>query len=54
MKHPKYHSLYGDFYAKEIGRLAQGMPGLVERTNTMFFIKKTAVPVNRWRDVPHG
>ena len=30
------------------------MPGLVEGTNTMFFIKKTAFPNDRWRDVTYG
>ena len=30
------------------------MPGLVEGTNTMFFIKKIAVPVDRCRDVTYG
>ena len=29
------------------------MPGLEEGTNTMFFIKKTAVPADRWRDVTY-
>ena len=54
MKNPKYRPLYQNSYAKEIGRLAQGIPGLVEGTNTMFFIEKTAVPVGRWRDVTYG
>ena len=30
------------------------MPGQVEGTNNMFFIYKTAVPANRWRDVTYG
>ena len=38
MNKPKYFPLYCDYYAKEIGRLAQGMPGLVEGTSTVFFI----------------
>lgn len=32
---------------KEFGRLAQGMPGLVEGTDTMFFIAHDAKPANR-------
>ena len=32
----------------------QVIPGLVEGTNTMFFIKKTAVPANRWRYLTYG
>ena len=40
MKNPKYRNLYGNSYAKEIGRLAQGMPGQVTGTNTIFSSKK--------------
>ena len=36
MQKPKYRQLYCNSYAKEIGRLAQVMPGLVESMNTMF------------------
>ena len=32
MKNPKYRALYEKAYAKEIGRLAQGMPGLAGGT----------------------
>ena len=52
-KNPKYRPLYRNSCAKEIGRLAQGMPGLVEETNTMFFIEETAVPTDRWKDVTY-
>ena len=30
------------------------MPGLVEGTNTMFFIDKQDIPVDRWKDVTYG
>ena len=30
------------------------MPGLAEGTNTIFFIPKRDVPINRWRDVTYG
>ena len=53
-KKPKYCNLYGNSYAKEIGRLAQGMPGQVTGTNTIFFIYKNNVPADRWRDVTYG
>ena len=36
MKKPKYSKLYGESYAKELGRLAQGIPGKVTGTNTFF------------------
>ena len=51
MKNPKYRNHYGNSYAKEIGRLAQGMPGQVTGTNTIFFIYKKDLPADRWRDV---
>ena len=52
--HPKYLPLYQNSYAKEIGRLAQGMPGLVTGTNTIFFIERTAVAADRYREVTYG
>ena len=54
MKNPKYRPLYRNYYAKEIGRLTQGMPSLLEGNNPMVFIKKTAVTAERWRDVTYG
>ena len=54
MKNPKYRPLYCNYYAKEIGRLTQGMPSLLEGNNPMVFIKKTAVTAEMWRDVTYG
>ena len=54
MKNPKYCQLYGKSYAKELGRLAQGIPGQVEGTNTIFFIDKSDIPTARWRDVTYS
>ena len=54
MKNPRYRALYKKAYAKEIGRLAQGMPGLADGTETIFFIDKSEVPPNRWGDVTYG
>ena len=34
--------------------MAQGMPDLVEGTNTMFFIDKQYIPSDRWKDVIYG
>ena len=53
MKNPKYRNLYRHTYAKEIGRLAQGMPGQVTRTSPFFFINKKDVPADRWRYVTY-
>ena len=54
MKNPKYCQLYCNSYAKYIGRLSQGMPGLVDGNEKNCFIEKTDVPVDRWRDVRYG
>ena len=54
MRKPKYRQIYRNSYPKEIGRLAQGMPCIVEGTNTMSFIDKQDIPVNRWKDVTYG
>ena len=42
--------LWGKAFGKEIGRLAQGLPGIVEGTNTIDFISKSDVPKDRFRD----
>ena len=34
--------------------MAQGTPGLVEGTSTMFFIEKKSIPADMWRDVKYG
>ena len=47
MKNSKYLHLYATSYRKELGRLAQGMPGKAEGTNTIFFIDKADVPAER-------
>ena len=36
---------------KKFGRLAQGMPGRVEGTNTIIFIRKSDIPVDQRKDV---
>ena len=51
---PKYRKLWQRSYGDEVGHLAQGMPGRVEGTDTIFFIKKKDVPAHRWRDITYG
>ena len=48
---PKYKEVWGDAFGKEVGRLAQGIPGKVEGTDTLFFINKDEVPKDRLKDV---
>ena len=44
---PKYHEIWSKSYGNELGQLAQGMPGRVEGTNTLFFIEKEDLPTAR-------
>ena len=54
MKTPKYRELYCKSYSKEMGRLAQGLPRIVNGTNTIFFINKEDIPEEQWKDVTYG
>ena len=51
---PKYRKTWSEAYGKEIGRLAQGIPGVVDGTDIIVFIKKNKVPSDRWKDVMYG
>ena len=54
IKRPKYKNEWGYSFGNKIGRLAQGMPGRNDGTNTLFFINKNEVPDDRWKDVTYG
>ena len=53
MKSPNYCRLYGTSYGKELVKIAQGMPGRVEGTDTIFFINKYNVPTTRCKYVTY-
>jgi hypothetical protein len=53
IKHNKYKKVWGAASGNEIGRLAQGIPGRVEGTNTFFFIDQNAIPKDRTKDVTY-
>jgi hypothetical protein len=50
---PKTRATWQRSCGNEFGRLAQGMPGRVEGTNTIFFIKKSDIPEDRQGDVTY-
>ena len=50
---PEYYKTWQKSYGDKVGRLDQGMPGRVEGTGTLFFIRKTDVPNQRWRDITY-
>ncbi len=58
MKHllvnPKYKEVWGKLYTTELGRLAQGIPGVSKRTDTIVFIQRDKVPIDQIKDVRYG
>jgi len=50
LKRPHYREVWGNAFGKEIGRLAQGIPGVVEGTDTIDSINKSDVPADRIKD----
>ena len=51
---PEYRDTWTKAYGNKIGRLAQGLPGRVEGTNTLDFIKKEDIPYERRKDTTYG
>eukprot|EP00804_Cyclotella_cryptica_P006250 CCRYP_010108-RA/>CCRYP_010108-RA protein AED:0.40 eAED:0.40 QI:0/-1/0/1/-1/1/1/0/258 len=51
---PKYRDTWQNAYGKELGRLAQGLPGIVKGTDTIAFIQQSHGPQDRWKDVTYG
>ena len=54
LKNPAYREIWGGAFGKEVGRLAQGLDGIVEGTDTIDFIDKSDVPPDRWKDVTYA
>eukprot|EP00804_Cyclotella_cryptica_P026916 CCRYP_014749-RA/>CCRYP_014749-RA protein AED:0.26 eAED:0.26 QI:0/0/0/1/0/0/2/0/1022 len=54
IKNPKYCTIWKNAYGKELGRLAQGIPGTVKGTNTIVFIVYNEIPPQRRKDVTYG
>ena len=54
LKKPDYVDVWSKAGGKEIGRLAQGLPGVVEGTNTMFFKAYEEIPQDRRKDVTYA
>jgi hypothetical protein len=52
--HPKYKEIWMHSSANEFGRLAQGVGGRIQGTNTIYFIHKHQVPNDRHRDVTYA
>eukprot|EP00804_Cyclotella_cryptica_P020002 CCRYP_007863-RA/>CCRYP_007863-RA protein AED:0.32 eAED:0.31 QI:0/0/0/1/0/0/3/0/485 len=54
IKNPKYSTIWKNAYGKELGRLAQGVFGTVQGTNTIVFIAPGQTPANRQKDITYG
>jgi hypothetical protein len=54
VKIPKYRDKWSQAFGKEIGRLAQGLEGVVEGTNTWFFMPYEDIPEDRRKDVTYA
>ena len=52
-KKPQFKEVWSKTGSKEIGRLAQGVPGVVDGTNTIFFIDYDQIPNDRSKDVTY-
>lgn len=53
IKHPLHKRTWGPSFSKEVGRLAQGIKGVVEGTDTIFFIPYDQIPADRIKDVTY-
>ena len=54
IRHPEYPELWGAQHGKVIGRVAQGLPGIIEGTDTIKFITRKDIPADRQRDVTNA
>ena len=54
MSHLEYRVVWVKDYAKELGRLPQGLPRVVDGTDAFYFITKYEVPFDHQRDVTYG
>jgi hypothetical protein len=58
MKHlqvnPKCKEVWEKLYTTELGRLAQGIPGVSKGTDTIVFIQRDEVPTDRIKDDTYG
>ena len=53
LKHPKFMAAWSTSAAHKFGRLAQGVSGQVQGTDTIQFIYKNEVPMDRFKDVTY-
>ena len=54
VKHPNHRKLWSGAFGKEVGHLSQGLPSIVEGTNTVNFIFKNEIPADRFKDITYA
>ena len=54
VKHPNHKKVWGGAFGKEVGRLSQELPGIVEGADTLNFIFKNEIPADRFEDVTYS
>ena len=54
IKHPHHKEVWGGAFGKEVGRLSQELPGIVEGTDTLDFIFKNEIPADRLKDITYA
>ena len=54
VKIPKYREVWSKAFGKEIRRLAQGLSGTVEGTNTLFFVPFDKVPKHERKNITYA
>ena len=54
IRHLKFQDAWSAVFGKGIGHLMEGLPGVVEGTNTIGFIMKDEVPADKFKDTTYA
>ena len=54
VKQPNHKKVWGGAFGKEVGRLAQGLPGIVEGIDTVNFLFTNEIPSDSFKDVTYA
>ena len=54
IRHPKHRKIWSRGMSQEVGRLAQGILGAVDGTDTIVYIERSRVPQNRKKDTTYA
>ena len=54
IKKPQHKEVWGGSFGKEVGSLSQGLPSIVEGTDTLNYIFKNEIPAYRFKDITYA